>query len=361
MITLPRTNIVRVETHPLATHMQESYAPRNYPTALEIAAWILMGLALVLVLRLHLLTALLAGLLVFELVHLLAPLLRRRFFGRRPRMVAVALLSFAIVGLISAAVVGVIAFMRSDAGSFSGLLHKMAEILDRARFALPQWIVDYFPDGADELRASVSIWLHEHAGELRLAGAETARTLAHILIGMIVGAMLALHEAVDGASERPLAHALSVQASRLGDAFRRVVFAQVRISLINTVFTAIYLAVVLPLFGVNLPLIKTLIAVTFLAGLLPVVGNLISNTVIVIVSLAYSVYVAIASLAFLVVIHKLEYFLNAKIIGSQIHSRAWELLIAMLAMEAAFGLAGVVAAPIYYAYVKAELADRGLV
>ena len=148
---------------------------------------------------------------------------------------------------------------------------------------------------------------------------------------------------------------------KLGGAFRRVVFAQVRISLINTVFTAIYLAVVLPLFGVNLPLVKTMIAITFIAGLLPVIGNLISNTVIVIVSLAYSPYVAIASLTFLVVIHKLEYFLNAKIIGTQIQSRAWELLIAMLAMEAAFGIAGVVAAPIYYAYVKSELMERGLV
>jgi len=37
------------------------------------------------------------------------------------------------------------------------------------------------------------------------------------------------------------------------------------------------------------------------------------------------------------------------------------LLPAMLAMEAAFGLPGVVAAPIYYAYAKRELADRGLV
>ena len=33
-------------------------------------------------------------------------------------------------------------------------------------------------------------------------------------------------------------------------------------------------------------------------------------------------------------------------------------LIAMVAMEAAFGIAGVVAAPIYYAYIKAELSER---
>jgi len=37
------------------------------------------------------------------------------------------------------------------------------------------------------------------------------------------------------------------------------------------------------------------------------------------------------------------------------------LLIAMILMEAAFGLAGVIAAPIYYAYIKSELTERGLV
>jgi predicted PurR-regulated permease PerM len=95
--------------------------------------------------------------------------------------------------------------------------------------------------------------------------------------------------------------------------------------------------------------------------LLPVVGNLISNTVIVIVSLSYSFGVALASLAFLVVIHKLEYFLNARIIGRQIGSHAWELLVAMLLMEAAFGIAGVVAAPIFYAFIKDELTSQGLI
>jgi predicted PurR-regulated permease PerM len=341
--------------------MPDTHEPLAKPAPMQIAAWVLMALALVLVLKLHLLSALLAGLLIFELVHMMAPALQRRFFGRRPRMVAVAILSTIIIGLVSAAIVGIIAFMRSDAGSLPGLLTKMAEIVDKARGALPPWLMESMPDGTDELRQSLSEWLRDHALELRGAGAETMRVLAHVLIGMIVGAMLALREAVDGTVHRPLAYAVSTQAEKLGMAFRRVVFAQVRISLLNTGFTAVYLGVVLPLAGITLPLTKTMIAITFVAGLLPVIGNLISNTVIVIVSLAYSPYVAIASLTFLVVIHKLEYFLNAKIIGSRIQSRAWELLIAMLAMEAAFGIAGVVAAPIYYAYVKAELAERGLV
>jgi predicted PurR-regulated permease PerM len=173
--------------------------------------------------------------------------------------------------------------------------------------------------------------------------------------------MLALHEALPIKTNRPLARELVERAARLGDAFRRVVFAQVQISLINTVLTGIYLAVILPILGVNLPFKKTLIVVTFITGLLPVVGNLISNVVIVVVSLSYSLNVAIGSLLFLVVIHKLEYFLNARIVGRRIECRAWELLLAMLAMEAAFGISGVIAAPIYYAYLKDELAERGLV
>ncbi|HEX7130431.1 MAG TPA: AI-2E family transporter, partial [Rhodanobacteraceae bacterium] len=144
-------------------------------------------------------------------------------------------------------------------------------------------------------------------------------------------------------------------------AFRNIVFAQVKIAAINTFFTAIFLLVALPLMGVHLPLTKTLIAITFVVGLLPVVGNLISNTLIAVVALSVSLWVALAALIFLVLIHKFEYFLNAKIVGGQIRARAWEILLAMLVMEAAFGLPGVVAAPIYYAYLKNELEVAGLI
>jgi predicted PurR-regulated permease PerM len=241
------------------------------------------------------------------------------------------------------------------------LLNKMAEIVEGARGVLPEWMVSSLPDTVDEVRDTISQWLRDHAGELRLAGAETGRAIVHALIGMIIGAMISLHEAAQPTNEKPLANSLTVRALLVGDAFRRVVFAQVRISALNTLFTAMYLVVVLPLFGVHLPYAKTLVAVTFIAGLLPVIGNLISNTVIVVVSLAVSLVVAISSLAFLIVIHKLEYFLNARIVGSRIHAKPWELLIAMLGMEAAFGLPGVAAAPIYYAYLKLELSERGLV
>ena len=325
---------------------------------IDIAAWVVAGLLLLLTLRLHLLPALLAGLLVYELVHVIAQRITARTGGK---LAAVGLLATLVVGLLVAAMMGIVEFVRSDAGTVSRLMLKLAEIVERSRDMLPAWLVDYIPVEPDALRTASIEWLREHAAELRLVGGDVGHILVHMLIGMVIGGMVSLNEAGRSRGEGPFAEALAERARRLGDAFRNVVFAQVRISLVNTLFTAIYLLVVLPLAGVHLPYAKTLVAVTFVAGLLPVIGNLISNTAIVIVSLSQSLPVALASLAFLVVVHKLEYFLNARIVGSRIHAKAWEILVAMLVMEAAFGLAGVVAAPIYYAYLKNELAARKLI
>lgn len=331
------------------------------PDRARFLSWLLAGAGLLAALALHLLPALLAGLLVFELVHVLAPFLTRRTADPRARMAAVGLIVAIVLAITAAAVIGAIAFFRSEAGSLPALFGKMAEILDSTRASLPEWMIGSLPETADELRTEVTHWLRAHAPEVQLLGKEAGLTLAHVLIGMIVGAMLALGEARDPQAQRALAGALTERARRIGDAFRRVVFAQVRISAINTAFTGLYLAVALPMFGVHLPLTKTMIALTFFLGLLPVVGNLVSNVVIVVVSLAHSPGVAGTSLVFLVAIHKLEYFLNARIVGKQISARAWELLTAMLVMEAAFGIAGLVAAPIYYAWLKDELATAELV
>jgi len=241
------------------------------------------------------------------------------------------------------------------------LLQKMADILDTWRTTMPAWIVEHLPGDVDEMKGQTVQWLRSHAGDLQHAGAEAGRGLAHIIVGLAVGALVALHDVQRPDSLGPLARSLGERAGKLGNAFRRVVFGQVRISAINAVLTALYVVIALPLAGVHLPLAKTMIAVVFLVGLLPVIGNLISNTIIVVLSLSVSLQVAIVSLVFLVVIHKLEYFLNAHIVGTQVHAHAWELLLAMLVMEAAFGISGLIAAPIYYAYLKDELVSRKLI
>ena len=331
----------------------------------DIWAWLLACLVLFFILQVHLLSSLLAGLLVYELVHIITPFIARKFpskqSGNSSKLLAVGILVFVVVSLLVMAGAGLYAFFRSDAGSLTALLAKMAQIIEDLRQSLPPWILEHLPADAIAFKEQATVWLRTHAGTLQVAGKEAGRLAVHIVLGMIIGGMLAVREAALMTTFKPFARALAGRTSLFADAFKRVVFAQVRIASINATFTAIYLVIVLPLLGIHLPLVKTLIAITFIVGLIPVVGNLISNTIIVVVSLSQSLAVAIGSLVYLVIIHKFEYFLNARIVGGQIRAHAWELLIAMLAMEAAFGLGGVIAAPIYYAYIKSELRGRNLI
>ncbi|HEX2530910.1 MAG TPA: hypothetical protein VHK70_05510, partial [Burkholderiaceae bacterium] len=239
----------------------------NYqkPTFAVTWSYVLTAIALLLVLHQGLLAALFAGLLVYSLVHLLAPLLESRISGSRARMLAAAGIGIVVVVALSLATWGIVAFFQSDAGNVNALLQKMADILDASRNQIPDWLQQHLPQNADALREMITKWLREHAVEAKSLGEEAGRTAAHLLIGMIIGAMIALHDTDVSPPYRPLANALRERAATLSNAFRRIVFAQVRISAINTVLTAIYVLVVLPLAGITLPLSKSLIVITFVA------------------------------------------------------------------------------------------------
>src|SRR5438046_9193671 len=124
--------------------------------------------------------------------------------------------------------------------------------------------------------------------------------------------------------------------------------SQITISLINTLLTSIFLL------AVRLPHAPLLIAITFLCGLVPIVGNLISNTIIVFVALTVSLKLAISALVFLVVIHKLEYLLNRKIIGDRIRNPLWLTLIGLILGEKLMGIPGMILAPVVLHYIKLE-------
>jgi predicted PurR-regulated permease PerM len=337
-----------------------SAAPRPVTRA-DIAAWLLVALALGLIIKLHLLSGLLAGLLVFKLVDVLTPWLRVRALGRDgSRVLAVTLIASAVIAALIGIGIGIATLLRNSGESIPLLMQKMAQIIEDARAILPAGLQAYVPEDGETLQRAIAEWLRTNAGSLQLAGRGIGRSLVHVLMGMIIGALLSMQKAANPSERRPLTEEIARHAARLATAFQRVVFAQFWISLINTIFTWLYLDVVLRLFGVDVPLVKILVILTFIVGLLPIIGNLISNTAIVVVCLSQGVPVAAASLVYLVVVHKLEYFLNARIIGSHINARAWELLIAMLVMEAAFGITGLIAAPIFYAYFKEELREKGL-
>lgn len=329
---------------------------------MRLGAVITVVAGLLLTLQLHLVAAVLAGLLVHELVHALAPRIAFGGLGRGgARLLTVGLIAAFVIGALVAGVLLALAFLRSEAEGPGDLLGRLADIIEASRASLPAWIGSQLPSDAHALREIFVGLMREHAREMQQFGRSVGVGIGHIAFGIVIGAMICLREARGAEATTPLVAALEARLAVLARAFRSVVFAQVKISAVNTMLTAVYLVVVLPVMGVHLPLRKTMIAITFGAGLLPIIGNLISNSLIVIVSLSASFLVAAGSLVFLVLLHKLEYLLNARIVGHQIKASSWELLSAMIVLEAAFGVPGLIAAPILYAYLKDELKGLGVI
>jgi predicted PurR-regulated permease PerM len=130
--------------------------------------------------------------------------------------------------------------------------------------------------------------------------------------------------------------------------FSKVIGAQIVISIINTGLTAVFLLLC------GFPFAAVLIALTFLCGLLPIIGNLISNTLIVGVGFTVSPRTALTAIVFLVVIHKLEYFLNSKIIGDRIKNPMWLTLVGLVLGEKLMGIPGMILAPVVLYYIKVE-------
>lgn len=324
-------------------------------TGEEKAAWALMAATLYFVLSWHLVPALIGGLGVYALVRSFsARLAGERLSHGRSRVLVVALLVLLTVGGAGLVAVLAVAFSKGKIGDLPRLLDHMAGVLDQVRDRVGTSIA--IPD-VTELQGSIAHGLREHAKELRQVGAEVGHTLMHTLLGIVIGALVSFDVR---RPEGPFLQAVGDRLERLETAFASIVSAQVKISALNAFLTGLFLLGALPLCGVYLPLRKTLVLVTFLVGLIPIAGNLISNTVIVVIALGTSLGAAVACLAFLIIVHKLEYFVNARIVGGEIHAAAWEMLLAIFLFEVVFGVQGVIAAPIVYAYLKSELTDRGL-
>ncbi|MGZ4986147.1 MAG: AI-2E family transporter, partial [Chthoniobacterales bacterium] len=136
--------------------------------------------------------------------------------------------------------------------------------------------------------------------------------------------------------------------------FETVIGAQIIISGINTIFTSIFLLVS------GLRYATVVIILTFFCGLLPIVGNIISNTIIVCIAFIASPKLAGAALIFLVCVHKFEYFLNSRIIGGRIRHPMWLTLLALLIGEQLMGIPGMILAPVILSFIKVEMKKIGM-
>ena len=137
--------------------------------------------------------------------------------------------------------------------------------------------------------------------------------------------------------------------SSLYRSFEIVMGAQIIIAAINATLTAFFV------FGFGLRYAELIVMLTFFCGLLPIVGNLITNTIIIGVAFTMSPQLALYALVFLVGIHKLEYFLNSRIIGGRIDHPMWLTLLALIIGERLMGISGLILAPVVISFIKVEM------
>jgi len=353
-------------------------APPPVTRSIRIASYLLMGGALLLVMLRGLLPGLLCVCLGFLLTRWLTrrlhklPLLLAWLAARTqtplPKLLRLPMRASTIAAtLVMLLPLLFMALALSHSRSYLGdasqqyreLLNYLARTVLELREKLPPDIAAQLPDGAAEIQYTIAAYLAAKSGALAVAGRVWLGGLLHVYVGMIIGALAAVRSQTN--VRGPLAEELALRVTRMGDAFRQIVAAQFWIAVFNTTLTALFLLLILPLWHLRLPYTPLLITLTFVAGLVPIVGNLLCNAVLTLVGLSVSPTAAVSCLVFLVLIHKAEYVINAKVVGTRTHIGVWELLSVMFVAEAVFGPAGLVAAPLFYAYLKKELAAVQLV
>lgn len=280
--------------------------------------------------------------------------LRQLYFVTRRRWAALVLFIVLVLALAAAAIYLTRAAIRALPDVADTSIPSATAWAQKRQIELP--FTDF-----ESLRAVVIETFRQEAQYLRGVAhfaRSTVATLVFSLIGIVAAASLFLkggfgHEPAPIATPSNLYVACTTEVmKRFRDFYRSfgtVVGAQLLISLINTALTGIFVV------AAGLPHAPLLLAVTFACGLVPIAGNLVSNAIIVFVALTISLKLAIAALVFLIVVHKLEYFLNSKIIGGRIRNPVWLTLIALVIGERLMGLPGLILAPVVLNYLRVEM------
>src|SRR5262249_16492888 len=161
-------------------------------TKYDVPTYVLAAIALAAILSLHLLSALLAGLLVHQLIHIVARRLRSAVGVRMSigKIAALTLISTVTILVLVFAVIGVTGLLSGRSESLLDLMQKMADEIDSLRSHLPLWIQDYLPSDAQQLQSAAAQWLRQHAALLQNAGTTFGTVLFHVVVGMIIGAMI---------------------------------------------------------------------------------------------------------------------------------------------------------------------------
>ena len=238
---------------------------------------------------------------------------------------------------------------------------EMPKIIDKAIPAVVEYAEKQNVDLPFSDYASLkSLTLTEVKNKIVNVGHYTREAILHlvmVVVGLVVAPGVFLNSGLilegdplarKGSLYLEVGHQLSMRFETFYESFSIVIGAQIIISTINTLFTACFI------FGMGYPHAILILFTTFLCGLLPIIGNIMSNTFIVVVGFTESPQMAMMALLFLVVVHKMEYFLNSKIIGHRIKNPMWLTLVGLVIGEKMMGIPGMILAPVVLHYIKVE-------
>lgn len=244
-------------------------------------------------------------------------------------------------------------------GQYASLMSLLASTVLDLREKLPSAIALRIPDELSAVQVLVADYIQSQSSSLTHLGKVWLEGIALSYVGFVVGALMRTSE--KSPNPAPLRREMRLRGLNFIASFRQIVIAQIWIAIVNTVCTAIFLFALLPMLGVSLPYSLVLVLFTFCASLFPVVGNLMCNGVLALTGASVAPWVGLICLVFLILVHKAEYLISAKVLGKKTNTSVWELLAVIFVGEILFGMIGLIAAPLYYTYIKRELALQELI
>jgi predicted PurR-regulated permease PerM len=314
------------------------------------ASYLTALIALAAVVRFGLGSALIAGFFTYMMLNDIDAAMRGAGAGARSaRWLSLAI--FLVVAILLTVIF--VSFMEIGLARLPQLLDRALPRLDALshRFGL-----DLPIDNVVELRALILETVKENARAVESASGLLTRGFFQILLAIVV-AVLRFLSVSAGAPEPGATGGLDVEffrefldrAALFRTSFELVMGAQIMVAAINAAVAAIFLI------AFRIPFRIMLTLTTFVCGLIPIAGNVISNSLIVAAALTRSDRLALAALVFLVVVHKGGYFLNSRIVGARTETPTWAILLGLLIGEALMGVTGVILAPTLIYYVRREL------
>ncbi len=217
-----------------------------------------------------------------------------------------------------------------------------------------QWGIPLPFDNLDDVRFLVANSVKNNVNQLTHASSLLTRDFLRIVLSIFAAVTCFWSKGNSSNTEltnfsRMLGEEIAQRMMLFMNSFKKAFGAQFTISLINTGFISFLLLIL------RIPYVRFLITATFVLGLVPVVGGLITNALILAAAFTISFKTALIAFIALLVIHHIQYPIQGEVMGEHMQIPAWQVLVGLILGEAVMGVAGMVLAPAVIHYLREEI------